>query len=283
MSNKFKRVAESESIPENLQQAFFGADETEEDDQFRELRAGKQQRKRTMAHEENTGRVVGATKLPDRSWERKTVAEVYQDNKFSPDDDEMSNLNPYDVSGHGVRRASYDTDDGLSARNIHLMDEGDAWSLMTRESSIWDDDREAMVSRLDEAMEEHDARFGEGNLSSEQKTAELHNKNERRDLDELRGRKYSSSRANPLVRTFNEYESASAFGQVDYQKLKENEQRRHASIDEKREERLAIKESRKSRREQHQDWESDRLGRSAERYQDKEADWIDDAMNKFRN
>lgn len=271
---KFRKVAETQGIPDYIEQQLMPQDAANQDI-YSHLRQTAASHKQVIA-KETIGNNREARNTP-KEWERVTTAEVYNAPRMNPEDAELSNLHAYDLDPRAVRRAGAFTDDGENTRpginSIQLGTSDEMMSILMRGTTMFDDDIQDMSSRLLESQKEN----ASGMRSAEQKSRqqiERHAAWERENLNILKPRKYASSRANPLVRTSIENVSASPFGMPNYSAVDEHEEQINQMLENKRTQRLAIKKVGKTPEENHEQWENE-VDTYAGTAQDYKSDWLD--------
>lgn len=273
---RFKRVNENE-IPQSLDRALFKTASIQEDP-YAKLFAEAQNRKASI-NRESLGYNEEIQAAQDKSWERLSSASLYNYNKFQVEDESMSGLNPEDISVNGIRRAGYDTDNLAMAMRPNPMDMfNDPITAAMRGASIWGD-MDEIQDILSEMADKDNDNF-DRTSAREKQSARVANW-EKEKLDEmgtLRERAYATNRGHSIVRAHHEGGVAGKNNMLDYSFLDEREQQRLAMVENKRTQKLAIKEvGYKSREDNHNEWESNAINNiRAPRVQDYKSDWADE-------
>jgi hypothetical protein len=269
--SKFRKVAETQGLPDYIEQQFIPglADKT---DIYANLRESATRHKQVLASE-SIGE-VGQPKI-NKDWERVASAEMYQQPKFRPSDDEMSNLNPQDSSHRAIRRAGYDTDEGENARpgQYKWGNEGDVMSALIRGATIFENDFEDISQDLIKNNEARMAQF----TSPEQREARQsvrHSSWEQEQISMLKPRTISSSRANTILRTGMENVSDGRFGMPNYVAAEDRERQRETMMNAKRDKKLSISRAGFDPEAKHKQWEEN-IDVYADTFQTYNKGWLD--------
>ena len=273
---RFKRVNENE-IPQSLDRALFKTASIQEDP-YAKLFAEAQNRKASI-NRESLGYNEEIQAAQDKSWERLSSASLYNHNKFQVEDESMSGLNPEDISISGIRRAGYDTDNLAMSLRPNPMDMfNDPITAAMRGASIWGD-MDEIQDILTEMADKDNDNF-DRTSAREKQSARVANweKDKLEEMGTLRERAYATNRGHSIVRAHHEGGVAGRNNMLDYSFLDEREQQRLAMVENKRAQKLAIKEvGFKSREDVHNEWESSAINNiRAPRVQDYKTDWADE-------
>lgn len=273
---RFKRVNENE-IPQSLDRALFKTASIQEDP-YAKLFAEAQNRKASI-NRESLGYNEEIQAAQDKSWERLSSASLYNHNKFQVEDESMSGLNPEDISISGIRRAGYDTDNLAMSLRPNPMDMfNDPITAAMRGASIWGD-MDEIQDILTEMADKDNDNF-DRTSAREKQSARVANweKDKLEEMGTLRERAYATNRGHSIVRAHHEGGVAGRNNMLDYSFLDEREQERLAMVENKRAQKLAIKEvGFKSREDVHNEWESSAINNiRAPRVQDYKTDWADE-------
>lgn len=282
--SKFKRVEETQIMPQYIEERFAGVD----NDPYKELRKGQQERKMKIASQEMSVKKVIQSSVHD--WEHlESQSEFTQPSMMRQFDDNLSQLSAADLSPNSVRRMDTGYDAGLNTRsagNQLFVTENDALDLIRRGASMWNPDFEEVSRLCKDTMQEHDAQF-----QTEEKRRSARNENHNRwekkaSRRELMGRTNVLDRAGAVVRnSFNhEYVSESSFGVPNYDSVLANEEQRLIRMQQAKESRLALKRRGYSPEEKQESWEEHaQRAVHAARFQDSRIDWVDRYVNQYDN
>ena len=137
--SKFKRVEDTQNIPQYIEERFAG---TQNNDPYKELRAGRQERQMKIASQEMGARRVAAPRVND--WEHtESQSEYVHPSMMRSFDDELSNFSAADLNPNSIRRLDTGYDSGLNTRsagNQLFVTESDAIDLIRRGASMWNSD-----------------------------------------------------------------------------------------------------------------------------------------------
>ena len=269
--SKFRKVADTEGIPDYIEQQFIPGLDNEKD-VYANLRQSAVRHKQILATE-----AMGETKeVKVKDWERIASAAVYEQPTFRPSDDKMSNLDPQDSSHRAIRRAGYDVDEGENARpgQYKWGNEGDVMSALIRGATIFENDFEDLSEELTKSNEARMAHF----TNAEQRAAALgarHSSWEQEQMNVLKPRTIASSRANPILRTGMENVSDGRFGIPDYTEINDREEQRKVMAKAKRDKKLSIARAGFDPEAKHKQWEEN-IDVYADTYQTYQQDWLDE-------
>lgn len=274
---RFKRVSENEEIPQSIDRALFKTASIQEDP-YAKLVADAQNR-RASINRESLGYNDEIQAAQEKAWERLSSASKYNYNNFTAEDDVLSNLNPEDISMSGIRRAGYDTDNISMAMRPNPTDMfNDPITVAMRGASMWGDHDEIEDILL--SMAEEDNQKFDRISEREKKSARVASwENEKlEELGSLRNQAFATNRGHSIVRAHHEGGVAGKNNMLDYSFLDEREQQRLAMVENKRAQKLAIKEvGERTRQDIHSDWEKSALENvRAPRVQDYKSDWADE-------
>lgn len=272
---KFRKVAETQGIPDYLEQQLMPKDVADQDiyAHLRESAAKHQQviAKETIGNNRQANNVA-------KDWERVTSAEEYHQPRMNPTDERLSNLNSYDLDPKAIRRAGSYTDSGENTRpginGITFGTDEEIMSVMLRGTTMFDDDIEDMSKRLLASQKAN----ASGMRTAEQQARQQIDRHvawEKEHSQELTSKKYASSRANSLIRTSVENVSDGPFGLPNYSAMDEHEAQINQMKENKRTQRLAIKQIGKTPEEKRDEWESN-AETYANTFQTYKSDWLDE-------
>jgi hypothetical protein len=275
MSSKFTRVEETENTPDFISNIFAPKTASVQEDPYAALRAGQAERQAKIARESMGQQRTAAPVAND--WERLDSGVRYSERRMLPTDTRMSNLVPEDSSVRSVRRASYDTDEGLNARPNpadFFGHSADPFAMLSRGATMWDSDLEGM-------MRESANRDGMFDTEThENKAAKRHATWEEHQTKSLRPLQRSSARAHGIVRTSMENVAAGRFGLVDYSAMDEREAQRVEMLEHQREQRLSIRAKDHATPDQRRsDWENGVSTRQSS-VQDHSAPWLNNLLGE---
>jgi len=282
MSGRFRRVSDTQQIPETVERAFYG----EREDPYKELRAGATERRVKIASQ--TMDMRRETPVREQSWAVERGQETYIDRMMRPADERLSNLSPADVSTNAVRRLGSSYDNGYNTRSagqeLYVTTE-DALSLLRRGVSLWNPNMDEVDYTLRQAMEEHDAQF-ENENTREFKARKRKEEWERRNAASLlRQRREVTARGHQIVRTSqnNEYVTETQWGIPNYSPIIEAERERMLAYERAKEERLAFKRKGYDPATRRLSWEEHaQRAIQASRFQDHQAGWMDNFTSDYR-
>ena len=282
--SRFKRVEETQNIPQYIEERFAGAAE----DPYKELRQGQQDRQRKIASQNMGARQVKAQE--PREWERlEPQAEYERPTMMREFDQELSRFSAADVSSNSIRRLDTGYDAGINTRsagNDLYVTQSDALDLIRRGVSMWNNDMEAISAVCQSSIDEHDSQFAsveKRRMARNEKHKKWERKASRR---ELLGRGVVLDRAGAVVRSShgNEFVAESSFGLPNYDNVIEREKERMQSIKAARDARMELKRQGYSPEERHQSWEeSAARAVHAQRYSDQKFDWVDQYVRKYED
>ncbi len=274
---RFKRISENDEIPQSIDRALFKTASIQEDP-YAKLFAEAQTRKASI-NRETLGYNEEVQAAQSKPWEKMSSASIYNYNKFSSDDDSLSNLNPEDISVNGIRRAGYFTDDESSSMRPNPMDMfNDPITAALRGASLWSD-VDDIHDILSEMAEKDNQNFDKISAREKQSARIANWESEKlSEMGTLRERTVATNRGHSIVRAHHEGGVAGKNNLMDYSFLDEREQQRMAMVENKRAQKLAIREvGEKSRRDIHDEWQSNALNNiKAPKVQDYKADWADE-------
>ena len=286
--SKFKRVQDAEAMP-NYFNRF--ASQSPIEDPYAELESGANARRAQINRE--TGEMQREQKLAattDKSWERVTQAETYQQPYFGNITEETSR--GMDSIGSSIRRvmSQNEVDNGPKANpaDFEFITREESEQYMNlRGASIFNPDYFEMQQLLHEKMDQSGG-YSKEYMSREAKI-EAHKaaREESRQNDlygpMLRKRETMSAR-NPMMlnrgaqgvsRIGEENLVASEFGLPNFKQLLAQEAERKERMDEVREAKAGIKRANhKTSQQRHSEWEKEVNLRSSS-YQDQDAAWTD--------
>jgi hypothetical protein len=267
---KFRRVAETQGVPDYIEKQFL-PESQQKQDIYAHLREAAVRHKQVVASETLGDKSPVQAK---KDWERVTKAEKYEQPMLRPQDEQLSNLSPYDLSSRSIRRTGSQMDEGENARpgNFQWGSKQDVVTALIRGASIFDSDMETLSEHL---VEENEQRVAMAAKSLEQRRDAEHRSWEKTKMQELRPRRYASSRANPILRTSVDNVVAGGFGVADYGDMERKELQRQAMMDAKRERQQAISRVGEDPIEKRRKWEEG-LDPYADSYQTYQSDWLDD-------
>lgn len=252
--SKFKRVSELKT-PDFMEKI---ADESYSGDPYAHLKQNKSARLNKIAQNNKNFKTSRVDSPQD--WEKTPEPESYQDFTFPRDENDYK-INPLGSNHNVIRKVSSSTDLDFTARDIEsqlkFFTPEQYTNALMKGASIWSPD----MNEISEA-------FGESQLSDSEAAFQTR---EARDIarqtkkdgwskeamKDVRQSKYSTARANPLLRTQNEMPYDQPFGVIDWSELDQQEQSRLRMRENRREASAKIKRKGASREEVHQSWEDD--------------------------
>jgi len=239
--SKFRRVADTQSVPNYIEEKFSNV----EDDPYKELRQGQQERQMKIASQEMGARRTATVQPYD--WERHEHQSEYSHPSMMRElDDELSRFSAADLNPGSVRRLDTGYDAGVntrSANNQLFVTQADALDLIRRGASMWNPDFDEVARICDETMHEYDRHFQDTEKRRAART-DRHNRWEKKaSRRELMGRGNVLDRAGAVVRNSfnNEYVTETSFGNTNYESIVSQETERMRRMKEARESRLELK------------------------------------------
>lgn len=281
--SKFRRVEETQVVPQYIDERFAG---TSNDDPYKKLREGRQDRQMKIASQEMGGRRVESQKTNE--WEHlESQAEFIQPSMMREFDEQLTRFSAADVNPNSVRRLDTGYDAGLNTRsagNQLFVTETDAIDLIRRGASMWNSDFDDISRVCNASMAENDDVFQDQEKRRSARQAS-HQKWERKaSRREMLGRTNVLDRAGAVVRNSfkNEYDTATGFGMPNYDSVLEQEKNRMQQHQESREARLELKRKGHSPEERQTTWEEHATRAvHASRFQDVKLDWVDQYVQKY--
>lgn len=280
--SKFKRVEETQIMPQYIEERFAGV----ENDPYKELRKGQQERKMKIASQEMSVKKVVQSSVPD--WEHlESQSDFTQPSMMRQFDDNLSQFSAADLNPNSVRRMDTGYDSGLNTRsagNQLFVTENDALDLIRRGASMWNPDFEEVSRLCKDTMHAHDQQF---QTEEKRRSArnEKHNKWEKKaSRRELMGRTNVLDRAGAVVRNSfsSEYVSETSFGIPNYDSVMANEEQRLIRMQQAKEARLSLKRRGYSPEEKQESWEEHaQRAVHAARFQDSRIDWVDRYVSQY--
>jgi len=280
--SKFRRVADTQSVPNYIEEKFSNV----EDDPYKELRQGQQERQMKIASQEMGARRTATVQPYD--WERHEHQSEYSHPSMMRElDDELSRFSAADLNPGSVRRLDTGYDAGVntrSANNQLFVTQADALDLIRRGASMWNPDFDEVARICDETMHEYDRHFQDTEKRRAART-DRHNRWEKKaSRRELMGRGNVLDRAGAVVRNSfnNEYVTETSFGNTNYESIVSQETERMRRMKEARESRLELKRRGYSPEEKRESWEEHaQRAIHASRFQDQTADWVDKYVKRY--
>lgn len=273
--SKFERIVEGD-VSGSVEQAFGFKQASVSDDPFEHLKKAADTRQ-SFIRRESVGDNIKTIKRVERDWNQSNQPAKYAQTNFFPEED-MSNIDPYETSVHGIRRSDYEEDEGDNVRDIKLASTGDYASMYLQPASMWGTDEDELSDTLKSMMGEsvimqtREARLAESSKNKNQDWED--NK-----MKEISGRKVVNCRANPLLKTENVSVTDSRFGLIDHQSIKNREEQRVASATRKMAIKNAITRQDMTTEEKHKVWEeSVQVGQSS--VQEHESNWLEEYITQ---
>jgi hypothetical protein len=253
--SKFRRVSDSEKIPQYLSKAF---DKNHVEDPYANLKQSSAERRQIIAKNKADYKMSSVDE--PQEWERVTKQETAQNFEFPRNERELL-ANTLGASNRIVRKAEYATDEPLTAREVDgllkpFTDEAYMNVLLKGSASIWEPDMETIKDAFDESQNEN-------SRVANSEAVELMRKKKHEDweeehLSQIRGSKYSTARANSILRTAMEMPSDNLpLGMIDLNDLDAAERQRLQMRENRRNAKAKIQAAGRSREETHSYWEDD--------------------------
>lgn len=239
--SKFRRVQETENIPNFIEKRFVGSSVDIEEDPYAELKRNSADNKFRISKQQ-IGMTKEATSL-NKSWEKISGASVYDDLRPQSFEERLANLET-----GAIRRADYGYDNGDNARTTTsglkaFSSEDYMNAMLSRSASIFNPDMIAISEEFLNSQEKTSAQAVIEESTKRETRASSHQAWEEKKLGSLRDSMKVSSRAHSILRTSSETEFNSQFGMVDPAQLDQRESMRVANQEKIREQRLAIKKN----------------------------------------
>ena len=237
--SKFRRVQDTENIPNFITNKFVGASVEIEEDPYAELKKNSTENRIKISKQQ-----IGMTKEAssvNKPWEKISGASVYEDLRPQSYEERLSNLD-----FGSIRRSDYAYDNGDNTRTTTsglkaFSDEDYMNAMLSRSASIFNPD---MIALSEEFLNSQETTSSQAILEQSAKReahASRHKAWEEKNLSSIRQSKVVTSRANSILRTSSESEHTSQFGMIDPSQLDSRESLRLANQEKNREQRLAIK------------------------------------------
>jgi hypothetical protein len=278
MGNRFKKVSETQQIPDTIDRALFKPSSVQEDP-YAHLSATAEARRAALMREA-AGYHEELEAAAQKPWERLSSAQTLTARKFSPGDEALSNLQPEDVSVAAIRRASYDTDsDALSFRPHPGDTFNDPIATALRGASLWMGDTNELDLVLGEMADKDNMLFDQRTAKDRKQTRHSQWEEEKMaEMGRLRPSQFSSSRAHQIVKAHHEAVAAGRFGLMDQSMLDAHEAERLEMAENRRAQRLAIKDKHiLTREERNAQWEQNAAANlRPKRLQDMDISWGDE-------
>jgi hypothetical protein len=266
--SRFKRI--SDEIPQSIDQALFKTASN--------ASAEVDARRLAMAREMAGFNTESAKKVQENAWERITTASVLSENKFSVDDDNLSNLRPEDVSLSGIRRAGYDSDNVAMSMRPNPTDMfNDPITAALRGASLWGDLDEVSDILMEMAEKDNDNFDRVSSREKQQARVAEWEQEKLEEMGSLRNKAFATNRGHQIIKAHHETGVAGKNNIHDYSFLNEREEQRKAVAEANRNRKLAIKDHGiKTREEKHSEWETNRTANNVSKFQDVKKDWIEE-------
>lgn len=267
---KFKRVADTQGMPEYIEKQFAPQPE-QTDDIYAHLRQANVKHKQVIASETLGHKQEDRVK---RDWETTPEPAIYQESQRQ----EESITSPF--AGRGIRRAGYMEDDGDNARstmltdNIKFASDEELMSIMLRGSTIFDQQDLMEVEKRLWDSQKQKALDRRGAFQREDDIKLAHKEWEEEQMNSLKPKKFANNRSGSVMRTSVEYLAAGPTDLPNYDALDDREARRMAMLDAKREEKLSIERIGMAPEDKRKLWEESASDFS-ETYQSYKSDWLD--------
>lgn len=246
--SRFRRVSE-QTTPDYVNKMF---DNDYQGDPYARLKETSADRRMKIA--QNSKNYKMSQKDTPHDWERETEQEAYQDFEFPKNDQDLEERF-LGANNRVVRRADNAIDAPYSARDtenlLPLFTPEQYMNAMLRGASIFDPNMEDIAQAFNESQAADGLTRNETRELAKQSSREGW---EKAAMNDIGRSKYSTSRANPFVRTSQEYTGESSFGLVDITSLDERDQQRLKMRANRRSESAEIKRS-GQRIARHKDWE----------------------------
>ena len=239
--SKFRRVQETENIPNFIEKRFVGSSVDIEEDPYAELKRNSADNKFRISKQQ-IGMTKEATSL-NKSWEKISGASVYDDLRPQSFEERLANLET-----GAIRRADYGYDNGDNARTTTsglkaFSSEDYMNAMLSRSASIFNPDMIALSEEFLNSQETSSSQAMLEQSTRREAKASRHQAWEEKNLGTIRQSKVVTSRANSILRTSAEAEHTSQFGMIDPSQLDKRESMRLANQEKNREQRLAIKKN----------------------------------------
>lgn len=239
--SKFRRVQETENIPNFITNKFVGASVEIDDDPYAELKKNSTENRIKISKQQ-----IGMTKEAasvNKPWEKISGASMYDDLRPQSFEERLANL---EVGA--IRRSDYAYDDGENTRTTTsglkaFSSEDYMNAMLSRSASIFNPD---MIAISEEFLNSQETTSSQAVLEQSTKReakASKHQAWEEKNLGSLRQSKVVNSRANSILRTSADSEFNSQFGMIDPSQLDQRETLRVANQEKIREQRLSIKKN----------------------------------------
>ena len=239
--SKFRRVQETENIPNFITNKFVGASVEIDDDPYAELKKNSTENRIKISKQQ-----IGMTKEAasvNKPWEKISGASMYDDLRPQSFEERLANL---EVGA--IRRSDYAYDDGENTRTTTsglkaFSSEDYMNAMLSRSASIFNPD---MIAISEEFLNSQETTSSQAVLEQSTKReakASKHQAWEEKNLGTLRQSKVVNSRANSILRTSADSEFNSQFGMIDPSQLDQRETLRVANQEKIREQRLSIKKN----------------------------------------
>lgn len=239
--SRFRKVQDTNNIPNFIEKRFIGASVEIEDDPYAELKNNSTDNRMKIA-KQSVGMQKEAANF-DKSWEKISGASKYQDLTDASIADRILSQ-----EFGSIKRADSYYDEGLSARTttsgLKAYSADEYMDCMLRGSSnIFNPDMIAITEEFLNSQQSTSAQAVEDQNHRREAKASKHQSWEQKHSRSLREANVVSSRAHSILRTSSDSEHTSSFGMVDPNTLDERESLRLANINQAREQRLAIKKN----------------------------------------
>jgi hypothetical protein len=252
--SKFRRVSEL-TTPEYLNKAVDGSFEG---DPYANLKKSSAQRRQKIAKNTQDYKITKSDTPYD--WEKVLSQENYQDHKFPINEKEV-HANSLGSNHRIVRKAEYLYDEEFTARDpgsqLKPFTPEQYTQALLKGASIWNPDMDDIAEAFKNSQLSDSEAAMANNETREIIRASKHERWEKNSVDNLKKSKYSTARANPLLKTQNEMPVDLQHGMIDWSELDSREQQKLAMREKRRKATQQIKSVGRSREEVHQSWEDD--------------------------
>ena len=214
--SKFRRVQETESIPNFIQQRFASNSIDIEEDPYAELKQNSVENKIKISKQQ-IGMTKEATSVT-KSWEKISGASIYDDLRPQSFEERIANMDG------GIRRSDYGYDNGDNTRTTTsglkaFSNEDYMNAMLSRSASIFNPDMISITEEFMNSQENSSAQRVAEQQAQREAKATRHSEWEAKKLNSLRESKVVSERGHSILRTSSESEYTSQFGMIDPSQL----------------------------------------------------------------
>lgn len=259
--SKFKRVSEltvSDHFVKALNPEYSG-------DKYAALKKKASENQHKIA--KNNSQYKTSQRTEPFEWEREVQPEMYRDYSFPKNESEYNNMEYLGSNSKIVRKSDYATDQDFTAKNLEFFTPEQYTQALIKQATVFDPNMEDIVQAFNQSQETSSEI---AIMNSETRNMIKQSKNERwheKANSTVRESKYSTARANPILKTQNEFTADGRFGLMDWTELDINEQNRLNMREQNRVAKAQIKAKGRSRQEVHENWENN-IVRKSQTYND---------------